>query len=407
MLKGKLSRLLRKAALSVTFAAAAAVGAGTASAAVPSSADTKPRPPAVVSVPGPATVPATVPGADLFPLPGFPVPAPADPGATSTTTAVFNYLATLPNQSSHRLISGQWAGYGAVDGVELQVIEKMTGQRVGLVGADYLDFNGTRISTGTVNASMIRYWNQGALVDIDVHMPNPWTGGGPGDKTMGNFSDVITPGTPAYTAYMASLDKIADGLQQLQDAGVTVLFRPMMEMDGDWFWWGQQRDFPRLWAQTFDYLTAARGLHNLLWVYSASGRAPLAYYPGAQYVDLVGCDAYSYGESGGKAPGYDLLVATGKPFALTEFGLQSSVYTTQENPPHDLHAAIGKIRSNMPAAVYFMAWSNAKGEGNNYWAIDAQWNAASALNDDWVQNSAVPWNPAAVATRPPGSPPKQ
>jgi mannan endo-1,4-beta-mannosidase len=283
---------------------------------------------------------------------------------------------------------------------EIQHIERMSGRRVGLVGADYLDFNGPAINTTRVNDHMIDYWYQGALVDIDVHFPNPWTGHGPGDRTVPNFKDVITPGTAAYTNYMASLDKVAAGLQQLQEVGVTVLFRPMMEMDGNWFWWGRQPEFPKLWAQTFDYLANTKGLHNLLWVYATAGEAPLAYYPGSQYVDIVGCDAYRYGTRSGKARGYDALKSTGKPFALTELGLQSPDYKNKTDPPRDLHAAIRKIEHSMPDTVYFMAWSNAMGDGKNYWGIDAQINASTALNDPSVQNGAVPWNPAVAVLRP-------
>jgi mannan endo-1,4-beta-mannosidase len=389
VLKGKLARLLRKGLLCLSFAAAAVNGAA---AAVP--ADTARQEPTAISVLQ----------IDTLPLQGLNLATPADPKASAATSAVLSYLANLPSSPDHRLISGQWTGYGSVDAAEIQSIDKLTGQRVGLIGADYLDFNGPRISTGRVNASMIEYWKQGSLVDIDVHFPNPWTGGGPGDKTVPNFADVVTPGTPAYAAYMANLDKIATGLQQLQDAGVVVLFRPMMEMDGNWFWWGQQPQFPKLWAQTFDYLTNTKGLHNLLWVYSASGRDPLSYYPGAQYADVVGCDAYSYGAWWrDKITGYDALLNTGKPFALTEFGLQSSDYIHQNDPPEDLFTAISNIKSNMPRTVYFMAWSNAKSDGN-YWAIDAQMNASAALNDPWIQNGAVPWNPA---TRPVSPAPKK
>lgn len=359
--KGKIRRLLRKGALCLAFTAAA-VGGGVAG-----------------HMALTHTAPVQQPVAT----------APADPDSAAGTGAVFSYLAG----PDHKLVSGQWTGYGSIDAEELQAIENMTGRRPGLVGADYLDFNGPRINVADVNAQMIRNWKQGSLVDIDVHFPNPWTGGGPQDRTVGNFAEVTTPGTPAYKSYMANLDKIADGLQQLQDAGVTVLFRPLMEMDGGWFWWGQQSGFPKLWQQTFDYLTETKGLHNLLWVYAADGRAPLDYYPGGQYVDVVGSDAYGY--SGGKAKGYDALLSTGKPYALTELGLQSADYKNQSDPPRDLQKAVENIRRDMPAAVYFMTWSNAKGSGGNYWAIDAQKHAKAALNDADVQNAPVPLKPPA------------
>jgi mannan endo-1,4-beta-mannosidase len=36
------------------------------------------------------------------------------------------------------------------------------------------------------------------------------------------------------------LDIVAEGLNELQQANVTVLNRPFHEMNGAWFWWGNQ-----------------------------------------------------------------------------------------------------------------------------------------------------------------------
>jgi hypothetical protein len=242
--------------------------------------------------------------------------------------------------------------------------------------------------------NVITWWNQGGLVEIDGFFPNPETGTTFTDLTItGNFSDIYTDnGNAKNTAFKASLDTLAASLQQLEDAGVVVLFRPFLEMMQPFFWWGGNgtaNEYKLLWQYTFTYLTQTKGLHNLLFVWAPfyqNAGSILGKYPGDAYVDVVAVDAYDYmGDQvrypGGKHLNYDELVATGKPFALAEFGLQHY----GGDPPLDLNAAIQSLRAGMPRTVYFMAW-------NENWAINLQTNASAALNDPWVQNRPVPFN---------------
>jgi hypothetical protein len=334
--------------------------------------------------------------------------SPADPDASSTTKNVLCYLTQLKDQSNHRLVTGQWGDWGYVDTGLMGRVESASGHLPGLVGADYATLSSGLFDTSSVNANMTHYWEQGALVQIDVLFPDPWTGG-PTDTTVGNFEDVLTPDTAVYDTYMGYLDTVAAGLAQLQDSGVVVLLRPLMEME--WSggrWYGGQSSFSKLWIQTFDYLTTTKGLHNLLWVWAVgedgASHDSLAYYPGGSYVDVVGIDTYGYGycDTGvtapnsdytacveGAAPEYGELLTTGKPFALSEFGLQSWNWQDNTEPALDLEAAIQHIQEYMPEAVYLMAWSTGATEPT--WELDTQVNAGAALNNTWVQNAPVPW----------------
>lgn len=112
---------------------------------------------------------------------------------------------------------------------------------------------------------------------------------------------VVTPGTPEYQQAIAEMAAAADKLQILEDADVPVLWRPLHEIDGGWFWW-TDKDTPentaKLWRMMYDYLTHIRKLDNLIWVYSAgAGNKTLEYrqrfYPGAAYVDISGIDIYN------------------------------------------------------------------------------------------------------------------
>ena len=120
-------------------------------------------------------------------------------------------------------------------------------------------------------------------------------------KNPADVAKIVTQGTPEYRQAMTEMAKVADTLQILEDADVPVLWRPLHEIDGGWFWW-TDRDTPentaQLWRMMYDYFTHTRHLDNLIWVYSAGvGNKTLEYrqrfYPGAAYVDISGIDIYN------------------------------------------------------------------------------------------------------------------
>lgn len=124
-----------------------------------------------------------------------------------------------------------------------------------------------------------------------------WTGK---RKTPVDVGKVVTPGTPEYQRALAEMDAVADKLQVLEDAGIAVLWRPLHEIDGGWFWWTdleKPENTAALWRLMYDHFTHTRKLDNLIWVYSAGvGKKDAEYrgrfYPGAKYVDISGIDIY-------------------------------------------------------------------------------------------------------------------
>ena len=97
----------------------------------------------------------------------------------------------------------------------------------------------------------------------------------------------------AYKAIVEDIDKVAGYLKELQDAGVAVLWRPVHEASGTWFWWGGKGagPFKLLYKLIFDRLTNHHNLNNLIWVWNSEGGDP-EWYPGADYVDIIGRDFY-------------------------------------------------------------------------------------------------------------------
>ncbi|NOZ80532.1 MAG: hypothetical protein GXP63_02570, partial [DPANN group archaeon] len=300
------------------------------------------------------------------------------------TQNLLNYLEGLPSRPSDKVLSGQMGedAYGPEQDVD-NILAKSDGIKPALVGADYTFISkGGKVSVADVNNYLINYYAGGGLVTVSMHPDNPVTGGNRKDTTPVDIDELITDGTSTNLAYRQSLDEVAAGLQQLQDNGVSVLFRSLHEMNGGWFWWGKidPQDYKNLWIYTHDYLIYTKGLHNLIWIYSPNANSGnyLTYYPGNDYVDIVGLDYYGSGQLP-KLGGYDDLLTTGKPFGISEFGFCSSSGSGCDTP-RDSKIIIDGIRDNMPDTIYWLNWAGVWQLGNNY-------NVKELLEDPWVVNS--------------------
>ncbi|MGA8086616.1 MAG: glycosyl hydrolase [Terracidiphilus sp.] len=119
------------------------------------------------------------------------------------------------------------------------------GQDFGFSGGDDKDSVEGRPS---MIQEAIRQYRNGAVIALTWHAVRP-TDDEPAtfrDSVQGHLTDfewneLLTPGTNIYNRWVEQVDVIAGYLQQLQAAGVPVLFRPYHEMNGNWFWWGGRR----------------------------------------------------------------------------------------------------------------------------------------------------------------------
>lgn len=102
-------------------------------------------------------------------------------------------------------------------------------------------------------------------------------------------------GTAENTAMWDDLKRIGKWLSLLHKKKTPVLWRPMHEFDGKWFWYGMGtgEDFIRLWRIMYNYYTHELGLNNLIWVLPHSMEFKAEYNPGREYYDIAGPDTYS------------------------------------------------------------------------------------------------------------------
>jgi mannan endo-1,4-beta-mannosidase len=197
---------------------------------------------------------------------------PANPKANAQARAVLDYFHELSaRKEGKRVLSGQFSDFG--NGANLRIMRRVNDQAAhwpALIGVDYADFPRGAVTTKVPNQVALDYWKQGGFVTVMAHLYNPANpkGGGLRDKGV-DLAALLQPGTDTHQRWMQELDLIADGLRELQDAGVVVLWRPFHEKNGGWFWWGakEPQQFIAVWRHMFDYFTNTKSLNNLLWVY--------------------------------------------------------------------------------------------------------------------------------------------
>ncbi len=111
-------------------------------------------------------------------------------------------------------------------------------------------------------------------------------------KTSFDISKAVQEGTYENRIVKADLDKIADCLLLLKEKKIPVIWRPLHEASGAWFWWGTKgaEPFKALWKLMFQTFQE-KGLNNLIWVWTSEGNDD-EWFPGAAYVDIIGYDTY-------------------------------------------------------------------------------------------------------------------
>lgn len=212
----------------------------------------------------------------------------SNPNATAKTQALYNYLCDTYGKN---VISGQqestWMGS---ENYEFDIIKNASGKYPALRGLDYMgdDFSGC-------NRRAIDWYKKGGIVTICWHCGSDFRGSHTEslDSDL-NWNSALTPGTSEYNALIAGMDKGAKALLELKEAGVPVIWRPFHEFDGKWFWWGKggAENFKKLWQIMYDRYTNHWGLDNLIWSLGYCGDVNSGWYPGDEYVDIIGADTY-------------------------------------------------------------------------------------------------------------------
>ena len=171
-------------------------------------------------------------------------------------------------------------------------------------GTDYFDISGDY--TLVITEDVLKSLQEGGLIigghdytAVAVYLENNGTALDPNKDyafykadTEFDATNATVEGTWENKVFTEDLKNAAAYLKLLRDADIQVLWRPFHEAAGGWFWWGKDAaSFKSLWIAMFNYFKT-EGLDNLIWVWTTEGN-DADWYPGDQYVDIVGRDVYN------------------------------------------------------------------------------------------------------------------
>lgn len=222
-------------------------------------------------------------------------PAPVTPNPSKEAVNLYNFLKT---NFGNKVISGAMANY-STGMEEAQWMYDNTGKWPAVAGFDLINY--TRqwsfVNYKELVQNADQWWKNKGIVTLMWHWRDPLrkTDEFYTDKTGFDVSKISNTSSDEYKAMLADIDSIAVYLKELQAKNIPVLWRPLHEASGKWFWWGAKGAEPckKLWILMYDRLTHHHKLNNLIWVWTSDAAGDAAeWYPGHEYVDIIGMDIY-------------------------------------------------------------------------------------------------------------------
>ncbi|MCQ2339668.1 MAG: glycoside hydrolase family 26 protein [Paludibacteraceae bacterium] len=196
-------------------------------------------------------------------------------------------------------------------------IHDITGQYPDLIGFDLggIELGQARnldsVPFELMRQEMIRQDNRGGRVTLSWHARHPMTGGTAWDTTA-CMNLALDSTAYVYDTLVVYITRVAQFVAAVQTQS-PIIFRPWHENSGNWFWWGRNvcsaEQYHQLWHLTrhiFDQYNV-----QVEWVFSPDKltlyedtpdgalREMKEFYPGDEYVDIIGTDCYHFGAEEG------------------------------------------------------------------------------------------------------------
>ena len=217
--------------------------------------------------------------------------------STKETKALMHFLKT---SYGNYIISGQQ------DLSDADYLYDLTGKKPAILGLDFYDYTtASKVGRGSISYQVeqaIEWAKQGGIVTFTWHWVAPtnmytqpikdWETGFYVRSTNFDISYALNnKNSREYKLLVTDIDKVADQIKRLKDNNIPILFRPLHEAEGGWFWWGSKGPEPakELYKLIYDRLTNIHKLNNIIWIWNSSQEN---WYPGNEYVDIVSYDSY-------------------------------------------------------------------------------------------------------------------
>jgi mannan endo-1,4-beta-mannosidase len=313
--------------------------------------------------------PKASPGAaDITPL--------TNPNASNEAKSLYAYLKSIYGKN---ILSGQQEQIGGGQEDEFNYLMTNTGKMPAVRGFDFMPYCSlhNKVTPGWDDGAcdrLIKWYNEtGGIPTLCYHWKAPFGNHAEGDgqyfyteDTDFSVSQAVIPGTPENIAVLEDIEILAEKLQLTEDAGVPILFRPLHEAAGGWFWWGAEgyEACIALYRIMYEELTDKYGLDNLIWVwnYENAGDAEL-WYPGDDVVDIVGYDKYNspYGSPTNLSP------IAGTYYKLVDWTDGKKMVAMTEN---DSIPAVAGLQEEGAAWLWFCPWYGEHLKASQYNPVD-------------------------------------
>jgi mannan endo-1,4-beta-mannosidase len=286
---------------------------------------------------------------------------PVNPNATPEARAL---LRTLCDVSGKGILTGQH-NFPNERTLDTDRIFDVTGKYPAIWGSDFGFTDGEDKDAITHRDLMIAEARKqaaaGSIVYLCWHMLRPtedepgkpgssWSGSVQARLSDDQWQELIASDSPLHQRWEKYIDTAAAYLKQLQEAHIAVLWRPMHENNGTFFWWGGHPGpygTAMLYREVYNRMVNVHHLNNLVWVWNQNGPAPggefYNFFPGKNYCDVVSYDNYRTLDD---RYYYEIqTIADGKPIALGEVGAIPSP----------------EILKSQPKWTFFMTWAGMTG----------------------------------------------
>ena len=224
----------------------------------------------------------------------------------------------------------------------------------------------------TATANICKRYGSTAVISKELWL---W---GERDKKSSNWLERINSGeTDDYWRQWAEKAKAFE---------TEVILRFGFEMNGNWFGWGQQpKDFITAWKRVYSIIRDDVGARNVQFMFSPNVEwdqkhklsAIGLYYPGDEFVELLGLDGYNFGDSYSEEHSWqsygevfeksiEIMSQWKKPLILSEVGCADGPRKAQW-----MAAFLKSVKSDprVEGFIYFNHFDPNKGEPN--WLLDS------------------------------------
>ncbi len=259
--------------------------------------------------------------------------------------------------------------------IEQSESKDVVGDHPGVHGSDFLYLIDQPWHDSLHLAAAKRAYADGAIVTFDYHWAGKYGGEYKAQTDDDKILDYVARNDDSrgdVTWFYQSLDRILGIIND--DLQFPIVFRPFHEMDGNWFWWGRQMQggaatYRRAYQLLVEYMSARTDYVLFCWGPDIAVADFEQFYPGDDYVDIVGRDIYSIGNAGRPLSKLTEMIAFAaehdKVAAFTETGYSGAGNFETNDPDWWTTRILDPIAADENAGkiAWVLTWINASWSG--------------------------------------------